>query len=286
MIKKIFLIYILFICSSIAQTSNGEFYPLKVGNKWEYINLAYEVSTIPDTTYYTKEIIGDTLLSNGYDYFVVKENNRIFYERFDSLNNEIKYFEHGGCGDFDNSKYSLAYNPDSTILWKQCGEIPYFITYENTSNEGDSASIILERDYLYIEYTEFKKHLGIYYQSFLEGGMYVTRLIGAIIDGKRWGTTTSIPGKDITDFEYKLYQNYPNPFNPVTTINYSLPKQNIVTIVVYDMLGRAITTLINEVKSKGFYSVNFNGKNLSSGIYFYTIRFGDFLGKKKMILIK
>ena len=85
---------------------------------------------------------------------------------------------------------------------------------------------------------------------------------------------------------YSLSQNYPNPFNPVTKINYSLPKNGLVTLKIYDVLGREVMTLVKEMKSAGNYAVDFNGANLSSGIYFYSLKSGDFTSVKKMTLIK
>jgi hypothetical protein len=70
---------------------------------------------------------------------------------------------------------------------------------------------------------------------------------------------------------FMIYQNYPNPFNPTTTINYTIKGNSIVTLKVYDVLGREVSTLINGNKESGSYSVSFDGKNLSSGIYFYRL---------------
>jgi hypothetical protein len=98
-------------------------------------------------------------------------------------------------------------------------------------------------------------------------------------------TITNIPGLE-TPVNYALSQNYPNPFNPTTKINYSMPKQALVTIKVYDMLGKEVATLVNEVKTAGNYTVEFNGANLSSGVYFYKISAGDFSSVKRMTLIK
>ncbi len=89
-----------------------------------------------------------------------------------------------------------------------------------------------------------------------------------------------------TPQSYVLNQNYPNPFNPVTKINYALPKSGLVTLKIYDVLGREVMTLVNEMKSAGNYSIDFNGTNLSSGIYFYSLKSGDFTAVKKMTLIK
>ncbi len=85
---------------------------------------------------------------------------------------------------------------------------------------------------------------------------------------------------------YSLYQNYPNPFNPSTQIEYALPKQSLVSIKIFDILGREVSNLVNEVKPAGSYQVTFNASNLPSGIYYYKINAGEFSDVKKMILIK
>ncbi len=86
--------------------------------------------------------------------------------------------------------------------------------------------------------------------------------------------------------DFKLYQNYPNPFNPVTRINFAIPKQGMVVLKVYDVLGRELKSLVNEVKAPGEYYVDFNATELSSGVYFYKLESNNFSDIKKMILIK
>ena len=86
--------------------------------------------------------------------------------------------------------------------------------------------------------------------------------------------------------EYSLSHNYPNPFNPKTTIRYSIKDAGLVKIEIFDILGRKISTLINEEKPAGNYEVNFNANNLSSGIYFYKLTSGSFTQIKKMQLLK
>jgi len=86
--------------------------------------------------------------------------------------------------------------------------------------------------------------------------------------------------------EYRLEQNFPNPFNPTTSIKYSILKSGLVILRVYNVSGKEVSTLINEVKNKGTYSVDFNATNLSSGIYFYELTSGNFVQTKRMMLIK
>ena len=85
---------------------------------------------------------------------------------------------------------------------------------------------------------------------------------------------------------FKLEQNYPNPFNPVTKINFAIPVRGIVTLKIFDILGREIKTLVNEIKSAGNYSVDFNGSEFSSGVYFYQLKAGNFNDTKRMLMIK
>ena len=85
---------------------------------------------------------------------------------------------------------------------------------------------------------------------------------------------------------YKLEQNYPNPFNPTTTISFSLPAAGFTSLIVYDVSGKEIKSLINEELQAGNYSQKFNADGLSSGIYFYQIKSKDFLQTKKFVLLK
>jgi hypothetical protein len=90
----------------------------------------------------------------------------------------------------------------------------------------------------------------------------------------------------LSPFGFGLYQNYPNPFNPSTTIEFSIPEQQKVTIKVLDVLGREISVLLDEEISAGKHYVVFDAKNISSAIYLYTIRTKNFMQTKKMILLK
>ena len=93
---------------------------------------------------------------------------------------------------------------------------------------------------------------------------------------------------DLSNKEYKLFQNYPNPFNPVTIIKYSIPENGRVTLKIYDVTGREMTTLLNENENSGIHTVSFNADNykLSSGVYFYKLSAPGFTQIKQMLLIK
>jgi len=85
---------------------------------------------------------------------------------------------------------------------------------------------------------------------------------------------------------YELFQNYPNPFNPATTIQYSVPGTQYVSLKIYDVLGREVATLLDDTKQPGIYSVMWDARGFSSGVYFYRLRAGGYVDTKKLILVK
>jgi len=91
---------------------------------------------------------------------------------------------------------------------------------------------------------------------------------------------TAIPGN------FNLFQNYPNPFNPSSTIRFEIPKTSFVKISIYDILGNEIEKLVNEEKNSGQHEIIFDAKELASGIYYYTIRTGEFTQSRKMVLLR
>lgn len=112
-----------------------------------------------------------------------------------------------------------------------------------------------------------------------------------IVEIVRWSLNNPSPvgvsniSSEIPD-KFALHQNYPNPFNPSTNIQFDIPKAGLVKIVVYDMLGKQVETLVNQVQQPGKFQVNFNAAHLASGIYYYRIEAADFVQVKKMLLIK
>jgi hypothetical protein len=85
---------------------------------------------------------------------------------------------------------------------------------------------------------------------------------------------------------FSLHQNFPNPFNPSTQIRFDVPEQTHVRLTVYDVLGREVKNLVNDVKEPGFHVVSFDGRALASGVYFYRINAGTFSATRVMVLVK
>ncbi len=97
--------------------------------------------------------------------------------------------------------------------------------------------------------------------------------------------------KDVIPLKYYLHQNYPNPFNPVTTLRYDLPQDAMVNIIIYDLMGKSIKSLVNSNQSAGYRSIqwdatNNTGQPVSAGLYLYSIQAGDYTQTKKMVLLK
>lgn len=99
------------------------------------------------------------------------------------------------------------------------------------------------------------------------------------------GIAAEIDGPYEVPVKFSLEQNYPNPFNPTTKIKYSIPRESKVTICVYNTLGEEVGILVNETLKAGIHEVNFNPGSLSSGVYFYQIRTGNYVQTKKMVLL-
>ena len=121
--------------------------------------------------------------------------------------------------------------------------------------------------------------------SWISNGKLFARKHSILIDFTGTPTSLAESGNAVPK-EYFLSQNYPNPFNPVTIINYQLPVHGRVSLKVYDMLGREIATLVDEVKSTGSYSVKWNAHGTASGVYFYRLQAGSFSTTKKLLLLK
>jgi hypothetical protein len=107
-----------------------------------------------------------------------------------------------------------------------------------------------------------------------------------VTKGTTNGSGTAVRPEPLTAVDFALYQNYPNPFNPSTVIGYQLAVSNVVTIRVYDLLGKTVATLVNERKNAGQFFVEFDASTLAGGMYLYSMQAGNFRVTKKMLLVK
>ena len=206
---------------------------------------------------------------------------------------------------------TIKYNTNGNIIWiskynNGSNDIPSAMTKDNSANiyiTGSSNGTGTGQDYNTVKYDSS----GIlkWVMKYSSGGdssdisqaiaidnsenIYVTGILGLDYFTIKYSQTITGVSPVFTNIPNKinLAQNYPNPFNPVTNINYSLPNNKFVTLKVFDNLGNEVNRLINERKNAGTYSVQFNGNDLPSGIYFYSLFLdGKVTDTKRMVLLK
>ncbi|MCF6270161.1 MAG: T9SS type A sorting domain-containing protein [Melioribacteraceae bacterium] len=290
-----------------------EYYPLDIGNYWEY-----DVRSGPDpyhTEYrysYWVEVVGDTILNNGKTYKILLKgyfndsSTEKIFERIDSSTSSVFRFENEREYKID----SLACSEKDTILSSRYSE----------GNNGTYCKEIREKEvfgktlrvkhldnFVYIPNTEYElaNGIGLIANYSWEMGSNEEYLQYARIKGKEYGTRVDVEMIESIPKKFSLSQNYPNPFNPSTTIKYSIPSVQtpllggvgggLVTLKVYDILGREVATLVNKEQKPGNYEVQFSASSgansarggLTTGVYFYRLHTSTgFIESRKMVLIK
>ena len=199
----------------------------------------------------------------------------------------------------DGYQYIYTYDIDGNMisrLSKSWNGSHWMNTEQETYTYDIFSKVLISTDglFLYGKFTSYlyqiwdgsqwvkKNYKGLSFQDF--SGNYFN-FYGAQIT-IFYNTTTGIKDNDNIISGFSLSQNYPNPFNPVTTINYSLPKNSNVKLEVFDVIGRKVQTLVDENKSAGEHKVVFNAADYSNGTYFYRFHTEEFRNTKSMILIK
>lgn len=275
----------LFVPFWFTQTSAQGFFPLHIGDRWEYWDC-------PQTFYdYSLRAIGDTILPNGYTYIIVQSDVQSsvgYYRQVGSRVHLASPFEPAELLRFDFSKTTgdtvgvNHYQGDSTVVVVVYDRIrSVFGTMRRQWGFWEQS--LTSSAYVLQEVTD---SLGITYITF-EAGPYDDCLRGAIIDGIQYGIITSVePPFFSHPSDYQLLQNYPNPFNPTTTIEYVVAQRALVRLRIFDLVGREVGTLAEAVHEPGRYTVRFDGTGLSSGVYLCRIETGRGAQTRRMILLK
>jgi hypothetical protein len=226
-------------------------------------SIGYVDSTVMDSSVYTYRVWGDryTNESTAYVFYPIPVELISFTSRVEDNNVSLIWIT---ASEINNSGFEIERSHTSTSLsmtkWEKIG----FIEGKGTITEQQ-----------FYSFTDKN----------LAAGKYQYRLKQIDFDG-------SFDYSEIVEIEvgvpdeFSLSQNYPNPFNPTTSIEYRIGNIEKVSLKVYDMLGRKVATLVNEIKEPGIYEVKFDSGNLSSGIYYYTLEAGNFRDIKKSILLK
>jgi len=223
---------------------------------------------------------------------------------------------------FSDNVVTIKYNPQGVLMWSHIyngpaddWDRPYSIKVSNSGNvyvSGETVVILdsfIPLDYLTMKLNtngqlqwvqtydglgNFADHVAamtineaeeVFVTGISDQEQNIFKGNSDIVTIKYIQTTTGITSNVIST-GYKLSQNFPNPFNPVTKITFNIPRSGFVNLKVFDISGKEIALLVNEIKSAGEYSFDFDASALSSGTYFYSIKTGDFTMTKRMVLIK
>ena len=277
-----------------------DYNPLQVGNMWQYYDAEYNV-------YSTIKVLQDSII-NGKKYFkksifpefTTKPDANISWERNDTTSGVSFMLDFQDINENGDSLEELPLDSLENPYWTRYKtyKYPFFGGIEKTVLVKDTSWIVIEGDTVISRYfeilelfwgEEIAEGFGILYNLSESPIRWCT---GAIINGKQYGTIVSVYDNfEKTPTDFFLENNYPNPFNPTTIITYSIPKlpnKSFVKIrlLVYDTLGRVITTLVNEKKQRGTYSVTFNAQGLASGVYYYSLITNKNIITKPMVLLK
>ncbi len=179
--------------------------------------------------------------------------------------------------------FSAAVNKNDVVLnWTTATELNNLgFEIQRKDKEGKFESL----DFINGKGTTTEINEYSFVDSKVDAGNYTYRLMQKDFDGT-FAYSQEVEVEISLPLEYSLEQNYPNPFNPTTTISYSIPSDNFVTIKLYDVLGNEVITLVNEQKQAGRYDMLFNASNIASGVYYYQINSGTFAQTRKLMLLK
>jgi hypothetical protein len=288
-------IFGLILLGSIASPSSvicNDFYPLDVGNKWFYrsVGLMPSDSTISTTV----SVVGDTILSNGLQYYVLSQVDIMGskYVRTDSV--AVYYF----LGGQDREVFKTnGWVGDSTYI----GVGPFaYVRNSETSKLlvfGDSVrSITFVFGGLISATVVLCEKLGPRTEwQFSDPPPpwpdFGYELVGCRLNGVDYGRTLGVLRSDPVPSVAYLNQNFPNPFNPETNISFFLPIRQSVTLKIVDIAGKDIRTLVDELESQGLTTFTWdgkdnNGRQVSSGAYIYQLSFSNARLSKRMLLLR
>jgi hypothetical protein len=261
------------------------YFPLTVGNKWFFSDGHDGVIKIK------LEIQKDTILNDSYTYAKINKytinsdsSSKLNVEGYSYLkiiDNRVVEYPDRTIMDYDMSigdtVWSFREQPILSVLNE--------IRIKNVFGRNLSTYRFHYNGFEFYSYTD-----SIGFNTLWETdwhNWYPNYLLGCEVDGITYGNViTGIEIKNESYYDYKLYQNYPNPFNPITKIQYSIPKASFVSLIIYDMLGKEVVTLVNDYKNIGNYVIEFNAAKLASGIYFYTLSSGKYIQTNKMLLLR
>jgi hypothetical protein len=273
---------------SVAQTPDS-FFPTHVGNLWQYHGA---VSLWQDWS-----ILQDSIASDGYRYLYVRfsrTGEQYWWYRLDSVFSVYRF-----PPTWDDTLYRLASDFSDVWLRSSGPTFPYYSWVYDTLHSvvfGRAVTIKVIRsgpfhpdsggNSFYFTEQHLASGFGVIYHWEEPGN--VAFLSGCIVAGDTFGTIVSVRSNEGLPIpaHATLHQNYPNPFNPSTRISFQLTAYSDVKLGIYDLLGREVAVLLNEVKPQGVYSVTWNAVDQPSGVYFYRLTTNDGSTTRRMLLLR
>jgi len=279
--------------------SLSQYHPLQNGNMWIYRNTSYNPPAMPTFSYFIREITGDTLIGTILFKRIVERNSAGFItgnspEFFDDITGN--YIVHNIFGPVieDSAAANVVESHFGSYGMRKLASVftDSLFGSARVHREIRMANHVAEheRGWIYAHGIGLVKH----YIKEIEPSPFGIRdedLLYAWINGVEFGTNPlSVDIKlQFIPADFALHQNYPNPFNPSTTISFDVPagqSGKILSLRIFDILGREILTLVNEPLPPGRHTVRFDATGLATGLYFYQIQSGGFIDTKKMMYLK
>jgi hypothetical protein len=291
-------VFMAFVGTAFAQSDSLEdVFPLALGNRWAYDFNSGTSTSIPhscriDTGYVAYEIIGVARSADSTRWQFIQR--RIYQETvcntYQMQIQDSSVFEIVELNQGRHELYTPVYNPYSCFPFQRSyADSARFFRYTHADSAGNAVQAISFQDpnfpgssYDYKAAFVVHKKTGIvqstgsqinYVYHNWEGHHLIDYFLSA-------GENSRLPS------QLSLSPNYPNPFNPTTKIQFTIVNRQLTIVKVFDLVGREVATLVNEVKEPGRYTVQFDGSNLASGIYFYRMQAGDYIQTKRLTLLK
>ena len=277
-----------------------EYNPLNLGNYWQYasewgfLNEYIEKDTVVNDQRYFKKY--DYRYHSAHDLRNFYSWERNYTTKHSSYMLDWEDLDEDGFTDDELLLDSLEIpNYHEYLSYRHTWKEHMYLNFPTMARIRDSSWVIIFNDTVMSRYVVYLDHFydelvadkyGVILQQ--DEAAFPIIITGAIIDSVQYGTIVSVQNNDRIHQpgNTQLSQNYPNPFNSSTTIPYTVNYPAYITISVYDVQGRNIKTLVNDLKNPGMYTVQFNAEHLSTGLYYYQMKGGGEHRIKKMLYIK
>jgi hypothetical protein len=275
------IVFFIYLSASISNVyTQNQLIPFEKGNQWIYAVHTYSsgLTGSRDTSYFDTISVTGSLpfekgvlwtLSNGHQY--ITRNDTVFayyqnmmYVQYIPLNKIPATLANG-------VKFSFISDSIKTPYGSYSSGVQYQHPFSNDGTSGLHTEAIVPGIGVVIDTTTESdpEYFGITVKYLVSFQKKIT------------GVSSGNPANG-----FALYQNYPNPFNPVTTIRYSVPQKGLVTISIFDRIGRAVAQILHTEQNEGRHTIEWNAPSLPSGIYFYRMQTEQFMETKKMLLLR